>query len=100
MDFSIELDRLQQQVARMTSAEQAADRAENDALNAIDFAARTSDTLRLAILDAIDGRADANAHAGAGRASARSTPHDVPNARRRPVEHHGPHAAQPQGSLL
>jgi hypothetical protein len=44
-------------------AAEEADRAEGDALHAIDFAARTLDNARLAILDAIDGRAHADAQA-------------------------------------
>lgn len=44
-----------------------ADWAENDALNAIDFAARTVDNARLAILNAIDARAYANTEAGGAR---------------------------------
>jgi hypothetical protein len=51
---------------RETDANVAAEEAnwaENDALNAIDFASRTLDNARLAILDAIDGRAYADAQA-------------------------------------
>jgi predicted nucleic acid-binding Zn-ribbon protein len=44
-----------------------ADWAENDALNAIDFAARSLDNARLLMLDAIDGRAYADAQAGGAR---------------------------------
>jgi hypothetical protein len=55
---------------RETDAKVAAEEADwaySDALNAIDFAARTLDNARLAILDAIDGRAYANAQAGGAR---------------------------------
>jgi hypothetical protein len=49
------------------AAAQEADWAENDALNAIHFAARSLDNARLLILDAIDGRAYAKAQTSAGR---------------------------------
>lgn len=52
---------------RETDAKIAADEAywaENDALSAIDSASRSLNTARLAILDAIDGRAFADAQAG------------------------------------
>ena len=55
---------------RETDAKLAAEEAnwaENDALNAIDFASRTLDNARLAILDALDGRAYANAQAKRAR---------------------------------
>jgi len=49
------------------SAAQEADWAENDALNAINFASRSLDNARLLILAAIDGRAHAKAQTGAAR---------------------------------
>jgi hypothetical protein len=55
---------------RQTDAKVAAKEAnwaENDALNAIDFASRSLDNARLVILDAIDGRAFADAQARRAR---------------------------------
>jgi hypothetical protein len=55
---------------RETDAKVAAEEAnwaENDALNAIDFASRSLDNARLVILDAIDGRAFADAQASRAR---------------------------------
>jgi multidrug resistance efflux pump len=48
-------------------ASEEANWAENDALNAIDFASRSLDNARLVILDAIDGRAFADAQASRAR---------------------------------
>jgi len=49
------------------SAAQEADWAENDALDAINFASRSLDNARLLILAAIDGRAHAKAQTGTAR---------------------------------
>jgi hypothetical protein len=57
------IDKRNREMDAMAAAQEA-DLAENDALNAIDFAARSLDNARLVILDAIDGRAYANAQAG------------------------------------
>ena len=60
------IDKRNREMDANVAAEEA-EWAENDALNAIDFASRSLDNARLAILDAIDGRAYANAQASRAR---------------------------------
>jgi hypothetical protein len=65
-DVKARIDKRNRKMDAKVTAEEA-DLAENDALNAIDFAARSLDNARLLILDAIDGRAYADAQAGGAR---------------------------------
>jgi hypothetical protein len=64
--------------AKVTSEE--ADVQESDALSAIDFAARSLDNARLLILDAIDGRAYADAQGVGALAPPGNTPKMCHNA--------------------
>jgi hypothetical protein len=65
-DVKARMDKRDRETDANVAAEEA-NWAENDALNAIDFASRTLDNARLAILDAIDGRAFADAQARRAR---------------------------------